>query len=67
MVVAAQAKSQIQQNVVRNVRGWGRFIKTVKRYVSVQDANIALRASLAKQRVGGEAGKLDEHSQELMF
>ena len=58
MVVAAQVKSQIRQNVVKNVRVWGRFIKTVKRSVPVQGANIVLRANLVKRRVGSEAGKI---------
>jgi hypothetical protein len=54
MVVAAQVKSQIQQNVVKNVTGWDRFIKTVKRSVQVQGANIVLRADRVKRRVGSE-------------
>ena len=58
MVVAAQAKSPIQQNVVTIVRGWGKFIKTIKRSVHMQGANIVLRANLVRQRVGGEAGKI---------
>ena len=40
------------------VRGWDRFIKIVKRPVSVQGAVIVLRANLVRQRVGGEAGKI---------
>ena len=52
MVVEALDRFQIQQNVVKAVRGWGRFIKTVKRSVSVRGVIIALRASPAKQRVG---------------
>jgi len=55
MVVVARGRFQIQQNVVKRVRGWGRFTKTVKRSVSLQGAVIALRASPAKQRVGYEA------------
>jgi hypothetical protein len=55
MVVEAQAKFPIQQNVVKNVRDWDRFIKTVKRSVSVQGVIIVHRANLAKRRVGGEA------------
>jgi len=58
MVVAAQAKSQIPQNVVTVVRGLDKFIKTVKRSVPVQGANIVLRANLVKRRVGSEAGKI---------
>jgi hypothetical protein len=58
MVVVARDRFQIQQNVVKNVRVWGRFIKTVKRPVSVQGAIIALRANLVKQGVGSEAGKI---------
>jgi hypothetical protein len=58
MVVAAQAKSQIPQNVVKVVRGLDKFIKTVKRSVPVQGANIVLRANLVKRRVGSEAGKI---------
>ncbi len=58
MVVGDRDKSQIQQNVVKNVRGWDKFIKTVKRSVPVQGANIVLRANLVKQRVGSEAGKI---------
>ena len=58
MVVVARDRFQIQQNVVKIVRGWDRFIKTVKRSVPVQGANIVLRANLVKQRVGSEAGKI---------
>jgi hypothetical protein len=54
MVVGARDKSQIQQNVVKNVRAWDKFIKTAKRSVPVQGANIVLRANLVKQRVGSE-------------
>ena len=54
MVVAAQVKSQIQQNVVKNVTGWDRFRKTAKRSVQVQGANIVLRADRVKRRVGSE-------------
>jgi hypothetical protein len=60
MVVAAQVKSQIQQNVVKNVTGWDRFIKTVKRFVLVQGTIIVLRADPVKQRVGFEAEKSRE-------
>ena len=52
MVVEALDRFQIQQNVVKAVRGWGRFIKTVKGSVSVRGAIIVLRASPAKQKVG---------------
>jgi len=52
MVVEALDRFQIQQNVVKAVRGWGRFIKAVRRSVSVRGAIIVLRASPAKQRVG---------------
>jgi len=52
MVVEALDRFQIPQNVVKAVRGWGRFIKTVKRSVSVRGAIIVLRASPAKQKVG---------------
>ena len=58
MVVEALDRFQIQQNVVKAVRGWGRFIKTVKRSVSVRGAIIVLRASPAKQKVGLEAEKI---------
>ena len=58
MVVGVRDKSQIQQNVVKSVRGWDKFIKTVKRSVPVQGANIVLRANLVKQRVASEAGKI---------
>jgi hypothetical protein len=54
MAVAARDRFQIQQNVVKIVRGWGRFIKTAKWSVPVQGANIVLRANLVKQRVGSE-------------
>ncbi len=54
MVVAAPGRFQILQNVVKRVRDWGRFTKTVKRSVSMQDAVIAHRANPAKQRVGYE-------------
>ncbi|MHC4182863.1 MAG: hypothetical protein ACYSR0_05890 [Planctomycetota bacterium] len=43
---------------MKNVRGWGKFIKTVKGSVPVQGANIVLRANPAKQRVGGKAGEV---------
>jgi hypothetical protein len=43
---------------VKRVRGWGRSIKAVKRYVSVQGAIIVLRADPVKQRVGFEAEKI---------
>ncbi len=56
MVVGARDKSQIQQNVVKNVTGWDRFIKTAKRSVPVQGANIVLHASRVIQRVGNETG-----------
>jgi len=58
MVVEALDRFQIPQNVVKAVRGWGRFIKTVKRSVSVRGAIIVLRASPAKQRAGYEAEKV---------
>ena len=61
MVVVARERLQIPQNVVKIVMGWGRFIKIVKRPVSVQGAIIVLRASLVKQRVGGEAGKIQRN------
>jgi hypothetical protein len=54
MVVGARDKFPIQQSVVKNVRDWGKFIKTVKRSVPVQGANIVLRANLVKQRAGSE-------------
>ena len=60
MVVAARDRFQIQQNVVKSVRDWDRFIRTVIKSVSVQGAVIALRASPAKQRAGDEAEKLRE-------
>ena len=52
MVVGVLDRFQIPQNVVKAVRGWGRFIKAVRRSVSVRGAIIVLRASPAKQRVG---------------
>ena len=58
MVVGARDKFPIHQNVVKNVRDWDKFIKTVKRSVPVQGANIVLRANLVKRRVGGEVGKI---------
>ncbi len=58
MAVVARDRFQIQQSVVKRVRGWGRSIKTVKRLELVQDAVIVLRANLVKQRVGGETGKI---------
>ncbi len=58
MVVGARDKFPIHQNVVKNVRDWDKFIKTVKRSVPVQGANIVLRANLVKQRVGNEAGEI---------
>ncbi len=57
MVVVARDRFQIRQNVVKAVKAWDRFIKTVKRPVSMQDAVIVLRASPAKQRVGCEVEK----------
>ena len=60
MVAVARGRFQILQNVVKAVRDWGRFIKTVKKSVSVQGAIIVLRASPAKQRVGCEAEKYRE-------
>ncbi len=57
MVAVARDRSRILQNVVTRVRDWGRFIKIVKRSVSMQDAAIALRANRAKQRVGCEVEK----------
>ncbi|MCP4255442.1 MAG: hypothetical protein GY775_18975 [Candidatus Scalindua sp.] len=53
----ARDRSRILQNVVRRVRDWGRFTKTVKRSVSMQDAAIVPRANPAKQRVGCEVEK----------
>ena len=58
MVVTVQAKSQIQQNVVKDVKGWDKFIKTVKKSVYMLGANIVLHANLVTQRVGSEAGKI---------
>ncbi len=58
MVVVARDRFQIRQNVVERVRDWGRFIKTVKRSVSMQGAVIVPRASPAKRRVGYEAKKI---------
>jgi hypothetical protein len=58
MVVVARDRFPIRQNVVKIVRGWDKFIKTVKRSVPVQDANIVLRANLVRPRVGSEAGKI---------
>ncbi len=58
MVVGARDKFPIHQNVVKNVRDWDKFIKTVKRSVSVQGAIIVLRADPVKQRVGFEAEKI---------
>lgn len=52
MVVVAPGRFRILQNVVKHVRDWGRFTKTVKKVVSMQDAVIVLRANPAKQRVG---------------
>ncbi len=57
MVVAARDRFQIPQNVVKRVRDWGRFTKTVKRSVSMPDAAIVPRANPAKQRVGCEVEK----------
>ncbi len=54
MVVAARDRFQIPQNVVKRVRDWGRFTKTVKRPVSMQGAVIVPRASPVKQRAGCE-------------
>ena len=54
MVVGVRDKFPIHQNVVKNVRDWDKFIKTVKRSVPVQGANIVLRANLVKQRAGSE-------------
>ena len=61
MAVVARDRFQIQQSVVKRVRGWGRSIKTVKRSVSVRGAILVLRASPAKQRVGCEAEKVDRN------
>ena len=58
MVVVDRERLQIPQNVVKIVMGWGRFIKTVKRSVSVQGAIIVLRVNLVNRRVGGETGKV---------
>ncbi len=60
MVVVARDRFQIRQNVVERVRDWDRFIKTVKRPVSMQGAVIVPRASPAKRRVGYEAEKSRE-------
>lgn len=60
MAVAARDRFQIQQNVVKNVKDWDKFIKTVKRSVHMQGANIVLRASHVKQRVGNNAGELNQ-------
>ncbi len=57
MVAVARDRSRILQNVVKRVRDWGRFTKTVKRSVPMQDAAIVPRASPAKQRVGCEVEK----------
>ncbi len=58
MVVVAPGRFRILQNVVKYVRDWGRFTKTVKKVVSMQDAVIVLRANPAKQRVGCEVKKI---------
>ena len=58
MVVVVRGRFQIQQSVVKRVMVWDRFIKAVKRYVSMQGAIIVLRASPAKQKVGREAEKV---------
>jgi len=55
MVAVARDRFQIQQNVVKNVKDWVKFIKA-KRSVQVQDANIVLHASRVIQRVGNETG-----------
>jgi hypothetical protein len=60
MVVVVRGRFQILQNVVKRVRDWGRFTKTVKRFVSMQDAVIVPRANPAKQRVGCEVKKSTE-------
>lgn len=54
MVVVAQGRFQIPQNVVKRVMDWGRSIKTVKVSVSVQGVVIAPHANLVKQKVVGE-------------
>jgi hypothetical protein len=51
---------------VKNVRAWDKFIKTAKRSVPVQGANIVLRANLVKQRVGSEL-KLWQETNLLFF
>jgi hypothetical protein len=58
MVVVARDRFQIQQNVVKAVMVWGRFIKIVKRPVSVQGAVIVPRADPVKRRVGVDTGKI---------
>ncbi len=55
MVAVARGKFRIPQNVVERVKDWGRFTKTAKKSVSMQDATIVTRANPAKQRVGCEA------------
>ncbi len=60
MVAVAQGRFQIRQSVVKAVKAWGRFIKTVKKPVSLQGAIIVLRASPVKQRAGCEAEKSTE-------
>ncbi len=55
MVAVVRGRFRIPQNVVKRVRDWGRFTKTVRRSVSMQDATIVPRANPAKQRVGCEA------------
>jgi hypothetical protein len=56
MVAVARDRFQIQQNAVKNVRGWVRFIKAAKRFVHMQGAIIVLHASHVKQRVGNKFG-----------
>lgn len=58
MVVVVRDRFQIPLNVVKRVRDWGSFIKTVKRSVLAQGVVIAPRANLVKQRVGCEAEKV---------
>jgi len=60
MAVVAPGIFRILQNVVKRVRDWGRFTKTVKKVASMQDAVIVPRANPAKQRVGYEVKKSTE-------
>ncbi len=67
MVAVARDRFQIPQSVVERAKDWGRFIKTVKRSVSMQGAVIVPRASPAKRRVGCEAEKIEKLNHELMY